>query len=79
MIMAARKLPTRTDPSVTITSEEDESYEVGTQVNLSYKATLNPGSYTYGPATGITASSWSVEFNGKTLTTNEGTFDQFTV
>lgn len=79
MIMAARKLPTRTDPSVTITSDEDESYEVGTQVNLSYKATLNPGSYTYGPATGITTSSWSVEFNGKTLTTNEGTFDQFTV
>lgn len=79
MIMASRELPTKTNPSVTVTSDEDNAYEVGTEVALSYSATLNPGSYSYGPATGITASSWSVTFNNETLTTNTGTFSSLTI
>lgn len=35
-------------------------YEVGTDVTPQYSAVLNAGSYTYGPATGITASSLEV-------------------
>lgn len=79
MIMASRELPTKSNPSVTVTSDEDNSYEVGSEVTLKYSATLNPGSYSYGPATGITASSWSVTFNNETLTTATGTFNPLTV
>lgn len=79
MIMASRGLPTRSNPSVTIISDEDNAYEVGSEVTLRYSATLNPGSYSYGPATGITASSWSVTFNNETLTTATGTFNTLTV
>lgn len=79
MIMAARKLPSRSNPSVTVTSDEDNAYEVGTSVTLSYKASLSKGSYTYGPDTGITATGWEVKFNGETKTTATGTFTAFTV
>lgn len=75
MLFAARKLPTRTLPTVTLTSAESKSYEVGTSIAPKYSATLTTGSYTYGPATGITASSWSVKLGTQTLTTASGTFD----
>jgi hypothetical protein len=79
MIMAARKLPTRSNPSVTVTSDEDNAYEVGSSVVLNYKASLSTGSYTYGPDTGITATAWEVKFNGETRTTATGTFSSFVV
>ena len=40
---------------------------------------MSKGSYTYGPDTGITASTWSVVFNSETLTTATGTFGAVTV
>lgn len=79
MIMAARKLPTRSNPSVTVTSSEDNAYEVGTTVILSYSANLSKGSYTYGPDTGITATAWEVKFNGETRSTATGTFSSLVV
>lgn len=79
MIMAARKLPTRSNPSVTVTSSEDNAYEVGTTVILSYSASLSKGSYTYGPDTGITATAWEVKFNGETRSTATGTFSSLVV
>ena len=39
--------------------------EVGTTVTPSYTASLSAGSYTYGPATGIVASSYSVTSTGR--------------
>ena len=51
-------------------------------VTPSYTATLNPGSYQYGPATGITATSWSVVDNASepnTLTTASGSFPQMQI
>lgn len=39
--------------------------EVGTTVTPSYTASLNAGSYTYGPATGVVASSYSVTSTGR--------------
>lgn len=75
MIMASRKLPTRTNPSVSVASEEDNAYEVGTSVTLNYQASLSKGSYTYGPEeTNIAATAWEVKFNGETRTTAAGTF-----
>ena len=43
--------------------------------NLVYAATLSAGSYTYGPATGITAQTWSAACDGQTLDTASGTFE----
>ena len=74
--------PSITQPSVSISSSNFKVYEVGTNVTPSYTATLNPGSYQYGPATGITATSWSVVDNAaepNTLTTASGSFPQMQV
>ena len=73
------KNPTITQPSVTLTANAIKAYEVGTKVTPSYSATLNAGSYEYGPATGITASSWSVSNGTDTKTTASGSFDEITV
>lgn len=74
--------PSITQPSVSVSSSDFKAYEVGTNVTPSYTATLNPGSYQYGPATGITATSWSVVDNAaepNTLTTASGSFPQMQV
>lgn len=74
--------PSITQPSVSISSSDFKAYEVGTNVTPAYAATLNPGSYQYGPATGITATSWSVVDNAaepNTLTTASGSFPQMQV
>ena len=74
--------PSITQPSVSISSSSFKAYEVGTNVTPSYTATLNPGNYQYGPATGITATSWSVVDNAaepNTLTTASGSFPQMQV
>lgn len=60
-ILAEKKNPGKTNPAVSFTSQDGfGTYEIGTKKNLSYTASLSAGSYTYGPATGITAQSWSV-------------------
>lgn len=74
--------PSITQPSVIISSSSFKAYEVGTNVTPAYTATLNPGSYQYGPVTGITATSWSVVDNASepnTLTTASGSFPQMQV
>lgn len=74
--------PSITQPSVSISSSDFKAYEVGSNVTPSYTATLNPGSYQYGPATGIAATSWSVVDNAaepNTLSTASGSFPQMQV
>ena len=74
--------PSITQPSVSINSIDFKAYEVGSNVTPSYTATLNPGSYQYGPATGIAATSWSVVDNAaepNTLSTASGSFPQMQV
>lgn len=66
--------------------------EVGTTVTPSYTASLSAGSYTYGPATGVTATSYTVTSTGRktvdgatadtaedSATTSTGTFTSFVV
>lgn len=66
--------------------------EVGTTVNPYYVASLSAGSYTYGPATGITATSYTVSSTGRktvdgattetaedSATTASGAFTSFVV
>ena len=74
--------PSITQPSVNISSSSFKAYEVGANVTPTYTATLNPGSYQYGPATGITATSWNVVDNAaepNTLTAASGSFPQMQV
>lgn len=80
-ILAKEKEPAVTNPAVSITASANKAYEVGTKVSPSYSASLSAGSYTYGPATGITAKTWSVTNSGsdETLTTATGTFAEITV
>ena len=79
-IFVQEKNPTITQPSVSISAPNNKAYEVGTQVTPTYTATLNPGSYQYGPATGITATSWNVtDTDSHQSTSNAGQFDAFTV
>lgn len=64
-ILAEEKNPGKTNPAVSFSSQGGfGTYEIGTKKNLSYTASLSAGSYTYGPATGITAQSWSVSCTG---------------
>ena len=71
---------TPTAPAVTLTFGQAKAYEVGTTVKPTYSASLSAGSYTYGPATGITATSWEVtDTAGHTATTASGSFDDVVV
>lgn len=66
---------TPTAPAVTLTFGQAQAYEVGTTVSPTYSASLSAGSYTYGPATGITATSWEIsDTAGNTATTATGSF-----
>lgn len=71
---------TPTAPAVTLTFGQAKAYEVGSTVIPTYSASLSAGSYTYGPATGITATSWEVtDTAGNSATTASGSFAEVVV
>lgn len=77
-ILAKEKNPSATAPAVTIGTQTNfGTFEIGTKKNLVYGATLSAGSYTYGPATGITAKTWEATCTGVagSKTTASGTFE----
>ena len=77
-LMAKEQNPTASNPAVSFSAQGGfGTFEIGTIKNLTYTAALSEGSYTYGPATGITAQSWSVSCTGVagTKTTATGTFE----
>lgn len=83
-LLAKELQPVRvSSPVVNLTSKiSNGAYkwvEVGEEVSVDYTASLSKGSYTYGPDTGITATSWSVTNGTNTLTTATGTFPAITV
>lgn len=75
-IFSKRLQPTITaNPAVTLTFSQAKAYEVGTTVSPTYSASLSAGSYTYGPATGITATSWEIsDTAGNTADAASGSF-----
>ena len=80
MIMAEEKNPTITQPSVSVACSQMKGYEVGTSVTPQYTVTLNPGSYQYGPATGVTAQTFTVtDTKDNELSTASGSFPAFVV
>ena len=74
MIVAEEKNPSTTQPTVSLNSSNIGAKEVGTNIAIAYSFATNPGSYTYGPATGVTFSGYEATFNGETLNTASGTF-----
>lgn len=72
--------PNITQPSASITLTGAGAKEVGTNFTPSYSVGFNAGSYTYGPATGVTVTSYNVtDTNSGSSTTATGSFTQFTV
>lgn len=71
--------PNITQPSASVTSAQMTRAEVGTNITPSYSVSFNPGNYQYGPATGVTATAYSVSFNSETLTTQTGSFAQYQI
>lgn len=79
-IFVQEKNPTITQPSVSLTFAQAKVYEVGTSVTPEYSASLNAGSYQYGPATGVTATAWEVtDTAGHSAATASGSFAAVTV
>lgn len=80
-LFAAEANPKRdSNSSVSWETDPTGTVEVGTEITPTYKAKLNAGSYTYGPATGITATSWDIDIadlSDANKTTREGSFSKF--
>lgn len=77
-LMAQEANPSKTNPAVSFSAQTGfDTFEIGTKKNLAYTAVLSAGDYTYGPATGITAQSWSVKCTGidEAKATATGTFE----
>lgn len=79
-ILSKREQPKiKSNPSVSLTASNGAK-EVGTSITPTWSASLSAGSYTYGPATGIVAKSWSIkDTNGNTAATASGSFPAITV
>lgn len=68
--------PNITQPSITLSLSSSASDEYGTSISsVSYRVTTNTGSYTYGPATGVTFSkfAFSGDCNSSNSTSTSGT------
>ena len=69
--------PTTTQPSASVKiTAGNGTFEIGTKKNITYSASLNKGSYSYGPSdTGVTATQYTATFDGKTSNGQTGTFE----
>lgn len=80
LLFSEEKNPTITQPYVNLSSSTMGAKEVGTNIIPVYTASLNPGTYQFGPATGVTATSWTVtDTNGGNKTEANGSFEEFQV
>lgn len=76
--------PETIQPSVSLTLNQTlnqtTACEVGTKIAISYKASLNPGSYSFGPETGIVPTSWDItDTAGNSSTNPSGSFPEIQV
>lgn len=72
-MLAAPKNPNTSQPSISV-SGTSTTVEIGTPVTLSYTINTNAGSYTYGPATGVSFTSYSATCGSETKETRTGSF-----
>ncbi len=75
------KDPEVVEPEVTLTfTQGNKGYEVGSSITPTYSATLSAGSYSYGPETGIAATSWEIsDSEGNTASAAAGSMPTLTV
>ena len=74
------KNPSITPPSTSVTLTGAGAKEVGTEFTPNWSVGFNPGSYQYGPATGVTATAYAVtDTNSGSASTQTGSFTKFTV
>lgn len=78
-LFAQEQNPTTTQPTATLNSSNIGAKEVGENVALNFSFATNPGSYSYGPSTGVTFSNYSATFNGENKTGASGTFTTYQV
>ncbi len=80
-IFVDEKDPEVVEPEVTLTfTQGNKGYEVGSSITPTYSATLSAGSYSYGPETGITATSWEIsDSEGNTASAAAGSMPTLTV
>lgn len=78
-LFAQEQNPTTTQPTATLNSSNIGAKEVGENVALNFSFATNPGSYSYGPSTGVTFSNHSATFNGENKTGTSGTFTTYQV
>ena len=77
-IWTEEKEPDVTMPGVIIDTALQYK-EVGTTVTPTYSASLHSGAYSYGPDTGITATSWAVTFGEQSKNTASGSFNSLVI
>ena len=74
------KDPEITQPTITLASSNIGAKEVGTKIKVAYEfKDETAGSYSYGPATGVTWSEYKATFNGQEVTGKTGTFNEVQV
>ena len=73
-ILAKEVYPQTAQPSASMSSSNMKEQEVGTNIAIQYSISTDPGSYTYGPDTGVTFSGHKATFNGETVTGASGAF-----
>ena len=78
-LFAQEQNPTTTQPTAALNSSNIGAKEVGENVALNFSFATNPGSYSYGPSTGVTFSNHSATFNGENKTGTSGTFTTYQV
>ena len=87
-IFSQDKNPTITQPSASIkmgygsnaVDTAARSFEVGTSITPKWQASFSAGSYSYGPATGVTVSNWAIKDSlNRTDTAASGSFEVFTI
>lgn len=80
LLFTEEKNPVITQPSVNLTSTSMGAKEVGTRLIPNYTASLNPGSYQYGPDTEVTAILWRVtDTAGGIKDISQGNFSELLV
>lgn len=79
-IFTKRLQPTATQPTISISIANSGEYETGTVVVPAYSVSTTPGSYTYGPATGVVFSNFVVTNNkGEESSETTGVFEPYTI
>lgn len=78
-IFVKEEYPETTEPSISL-KFNNQKCEVGTRIIPTYSIALDPGAYTFGPNTGITASSCLItDTIGNTSSLKEGNFPEIIV